>query len=166
MAASDRNEVVVERFIRATPERVYRALTDARELEAWFFTEARTDPRPGGAYRFAWRSTKEPEKAHFRLGKYLELVPGRKVSFEWRGEGEGWKGMSASPLTTVTITLEPADGGTRLRLVHSGWAATDEARELRDSHQDGWTFYMGNLAGVLERGHDDRAARFAQEVRA
>jgi hypothetical protein len=44
-----------ELFIRATPERVWRALTEKAELEQWFLTEAVVDVRPGGALRFAWQ---------------------------------------------------------------------------------------------------------------
>ncbi|HET8842944.1 MAG TPA: SRPBCC domain-containing protein, partial [Ktedonobacteraceae bacterium] len=44
-----------ELFIKASPERVFRALTEKEELERWFMKEAEVDLRPGGAIRFEWR---------------------------------------------------------------------------------------------------------------
>ncbi len=71
------------------------------------------------------------------------------------------------PDTVVTITLTPEAGGTRLRLVHSGWPGGEAGRKHRDSHPGGWSFFIGNLASVLEEGPDLRLGRtdFRQRVR-
>jgi uncharacterized protein YndB with AHSA1/START domain len=37
-----------ELFIKATPERVFQALTTKEDLERWFLTKAEVDLRPGG----------------------------------------------------------------------------------------------------------------------
>ena len=44
----------------------------------------------------------------------LEVDPPRRLSYTWQGDPDA-KAM------TVTWTLEPTAGGTRLRLVHSGF---------------------------------------------
>lgn len=154
--------VVVERFIKATPERVWNALTRQEELERWFFAEARTDPRPGGTYDVWWRSKRRPELDHRRFGKYLDFDPFTRLSFEWRGDQAGPRGLRGVGDTVVTITLTPEAGGTRLRLTHTGWNSTDLARTECDSHQGGWTFFMDNLASVLETGKDRRAEHFGE----
>ena len=165
MADSGHNEVVVERFIRATPQRVFAALTDAQELERWFFTEVQTDPRPGGSYAMWWRSEKEPERDHRRLGRYLEFVPGERLTFEWRGDGTGPKELTQIGETTVTITLKAEAGGTRLRLVHTGWADNEVARKSRESHRGGWTFYVENLERFLAGGPDERQRLIGQRLK-
>jgi uncharacterized protein YndB with AHSA1/START domain len=158
-------EVVVERVLRAAPERVWRALTDPAELQRWFFTDCETDVRVGGSYRMWWRSAKEPAMDHERIGNYLEVVPGRRLVFEWKGGATGDKCLEGVASTVVTITLKPEGAGTRLRLVHAGWPGTPEGRESRKGHDRGWTFYFENLDGWLADGIDRRAAEFGQVVR-
>jgi uncharacterized protein YndB with AHSA1/START domain len=155
---------VVDRFINATPERIWNALTRQEELQRWFFTEVKTDPRRGGNYDMWWRSEKEPERDHRRFGKYLDFDPFTRLSFEWRGDLTGPKGLQGMGDTVVTITLTPEGAGTRLRLVHTGWNSTDAARKECDGHQRGWTFFMDNLASVLESGNDRRAEFFGQHT--
>ena len=43
-----------ELFIKATPQRVFQALTEQAELERWFLVKAELDLRPGGAISFEW----------------------------------------------------------------------------------------------------------------
>ena len=58
-----------ELFIKASPERVFQALTTKEDLERWFLTKAEVDLRPGGTIRFAW------EPGTFEVGKILVLEP-------------------------------------------------------------------------------------------
>ena len=162
-------EVVVERLIRATPQRIFRALTVASELEKWFFTDVRTDPRPGGAYRMEWKAGQGCEETdHSRIGTYLEVVPDRRLVFEWLGvpderHDRGYSLRGAH--TVVTITLTPEGDATRLRLVHTGFADSDHGHTTAASHTNGWTFYMGNLDRYLTGGADERAREFRQLVK-
>lgn len=157
-------DVVVERTIKASPERIYSALTQPSELERWFFTECSVSPAPaavGGAYKHTWRGAK-PE--HSRFGRFLELIPGRKVVFEWRSEPGRAMDLSAFGDTIVTITLTPEAQGTRVRLVHSGWNAAPGAAEMRSGHEKGWTFYVENLERYLTGGRDLRPQHHGQQV--
>lgn len=169
MATTTGHEVVIERTIRATPQRIFRALTDATEMEKWFFTEARTDPRVGGHYQIAWRATDDPaSRNHTRHGKYLEIVPDRKIVFEWMGapgEAEDKMYSLRGMRTTVAITLTPEGDSTHLRLVHTGFLDTEFGREMAASHTGGWTFYAANLERYLTGGADLRAAEFRQKVK-
>ncbi|MDX2115806.1 MAG: SRPBCC domain-containing protein [Planctomycetota bacterium] len=167
MHQSHAPDVVVERHIRATPQRIWRALTDARELERWFFTECTTDPRPAGSYHAVWKHRSDHSKTNTRFGKYLEFQPHTRLSFEWQGSTtDPNKCLPEGLLTTVTITLTPRDGGTDLRLVHTGWPTDPLCIESRNGHEGGWTFYMNNLADVIQSGIDRRAESLEQATRA
>lgn len=163
-------EVVVERFIAADAAIVFRALTVASELEQWFFSDASTAPRTGGSYRMRWRSKADPSRDHDRFGNYLELIPNRKVVFEWKGDPSQKLGMGDFQNTIVTITLTPArvEGvdGTNVKLVHAGWPTDSEGRDWARKHEGGWTFYLGNLSNFLGSGPDLREAHHDQAVKA
>jgi len=160
-------DVVVERFIRATPQRVFEALTNPKDLERWFFTEAKTDPRPGGSYEVTWRSNSDSTKDHMRAGRYLEFVPGQKLVFEWNptSSGNDCADLRHVGPTIVTITLAAENNGTRLRLVHSGWKNDERTMVSRNGHNDGWTYYIEHLGSYLTGGPDTRLAHHDQRVR-
>jgi uncharacterized protein (TIGR03086 family) len=66
------------------------------------------------------------------------------VVFSW-----GWEDSADLPpgASTVTVTLEPADGGTLVRLVHEGLTGEQAA-----SHAEGWSHYLGRLVTAASQG--------------
>jgi uncharacterized protein YndB with AHSA1/START domain len=133
--------------IHAAPEAVFRALVEADELVRWFPTRAESDPRPGGAFAYTF-DFGDPEKDHLSEGQYREVVPDERVSY-------GWK----APLgpTEVEFRLRPSNGGTELRLLHSGWGDSAEWEQSQENHRQGWSFFLANLKAYLEGGEDGRA---------
>jgi uncharacterized protein YndB with AHSA1/START domain len=57
--------------------RVWEALTEGRQLSAWFGAEVRADPRPGGVVAFRWPDGRE------RQATVEEVAPSRALSFRW-----------------------------------------------------------------------------------
>jgi uncharacterized protein YndB with AHSA1/START domain len=142
--------------VKASPEAVFRALTDARELERWFPSTAESDPRPGGAFRYTF-TNQNAQHDHVREGRYLEVVPLRKVSYPWHmAPGE-------AP-TTVEFTVIGGAGETTVSLVHSGWATDPAVDQAFQMHVQGWGFFLQNLKAVLEGGRDERAARMGMKT--
>jgi uncharacterized protein YndB with AHSA1/START domain len=131
------DEVVCEVAIRAPAEAVYAMFTDPAKLVRWIGIRALLEPRPGGAFRF------ELVPGEFCSGRYVELVPHRRVVFTW-----GWE-SGAIPVapgsTTVEVDLDERDGVTHVRLAHRGLDAA-----LRDMHAGGWTRYLARLAAAAE----------------
>jgi len=131
-------DVVVEVGIHAPAATVWRLLVDPDQLVRWLGIAATLEPAPGGQFRF------ELFPGQFCSGRYVEVVPERRVVFTW-----GWEDP-AIPVppgsTTVAIDLEAAGPAlTRLRLTHSGLA--DAVRPL---HADGWRRYTERLVAVAE----------------
>lgn len=127
-----------------SPDETFALITDPDRLRRWQAITARVDLRAGGDYRW----TIVP--GHSARGRYTEVEPGRRVVFTW-----GWEGQADLPpgASTVTITLEPAAGGTLVRLVHDG--LTDEQAA---GHGEGWSHYLDRLveAGTTgDAGADD-----------
>ncbi|HEV2240828.1 MAG TPA: TIGR03086 family metal-binding protein [Streptosporangiaceae bacterium] len=119
-------------------DETFALITQPDRLRRWKAITARVDLRAGGDYRW----TIIP--GHSACGTFTEVEPGRRVVFTW-----GWEGDTALPpgASTVTITLEPAEGGTIVRLVHDGLTGEQAAM-----HGEGWTHYLGRLAEAGTRG--------------
>ena len=132
--------------IEAPPDAVFRALVEPEELVRWFPSRADSDPRPGGSftYRFDFG---DPEKDHVSEGRYRDVVAGELVSYPWK---------APQGPTEVEFRLRPANGGTELRLAHSGWGEGGEWDESMENHRQGWSFFLGNLKAYLEGGEDGR----------
>jgi uncharacterized protein (TIGR03086 family) len=121
-------------FVPLPPDEAFALVTHPDRLRRWQAITARVDLRAGGEYRW----TIIP--GHTVRGSYTEVEPGRRVVFTW-----GWEGSEDLPpgASTVIVTLEPAPGGTNIRLVHEGLTG-DQAT----SHAEGWTHYLARLAVV------------------
>ena len=130
------DDLVIERRVTATPERVFAYFVDSDKWTAWQGTAAEIELVPGGT----WRVNVTGEG--FASGRVVEVVENRRVVFTW-----GWEqGPPVSPgSTTVTIELVPDGEGTLIRLVHSGLPS-----DLMDIHRHGWQHYVGRLAAVSE----------------
>ena len=133
------DEVVYEVEIRAPAAEVYEMFTDPAKLVRWIGIRALLEPRPGGTFRF------ELMPGEFCSGRYVELVPGRRVVFTW-----GWE-SGAIPVapgsTTVEVELSEHEGVTRLRLTHRGLDAA-----VRHLHDDGWRRFLPQLVAAAEEG--------------
>ncbi len=132
-------------------DEAFALLTEPDRLRRWQTITARVDLRAGGAYRW----TVVP--GHAAAGTFVEVDPGRRVVFGW-----GWEGMAdlGPDASTVTITLEPTDGGTLVRLVHDGLTAEQEA-----VHSEGWAHYLERMrraAVIGDAGADEWAAAPAE----
>ena len=123
MSEDDRNrEVLREIHIDATPATVFALLTDARQMTRWLAEVVVAEPVPGGKFHIA-----EPGGMEV-VGKYVEVVPDRKVVFTWGGV-EGLKPGES----TVEFTLEADGNGTLVKLRHYGLPGP-----AIESHDLGW----------------------------
>jgi uncharacterized protein YndB with AHSA1/START domain len=145
--------------VRAAPAAVYAALTSADQLQRWFMSRAETDPRPGGAFHFAWNFADAAQNGT-QAGKFVEAEPGRVVSYTWQAR------PSPAPLTLVTFTLSPEGDGTRVRLAHTGFGEGPAGQAALNQHAGPWDFYLANLRAYLEDGVDNRSAVLKQETAA
>lgn len=130
---------VIERVITidASPETVFRLLTDPARYVTWKGKLADLEPRAGGAFRVDFQNGKD-----IVAGRFVEVVPNRRVVFTW-----GWEGSDIVPpgASTVEIDLEPVGSATRLHLVHRGLP-----EPAVPTHTEGWDFFLPRLQDVAE----------------
>lgn len=134
-------------LLPVSTDEAFALITEPDRLRRWKTVSARVDLRAGGQYRW----TVIP--GHVAAGTFIEVDPGRRIVFGW-----GWEGAPdlAPDASTVTITVEPAEGGTMVRLVHDGLT-----EEQAVSHLEGWNHFFARLekaASTGDAGPDEWAA--------
>jgi uncharacterized protein YndB with AHSA1/START domain len=140
--------------IQASPDRVWRALTSAEDLSAWFQVRIEGEIKVGNE---VWMTSVHPQHTGQRWPVWIvELTPPRRVVWQWHpGEVDPGTDRSQEPRTTVTFTLEPSGRGTRLSLAETGFDAIDlrrRAKAYADNSQ-GWTEVLVWLQQYVEAAH-------------
>lgn len=131
--------VTLVRRIKASPARVWAAITRADQMLRWWGPDAGptldvvADVRPGGRFSVVFRLLDGSE--HNPTGVYQEVVPEKTLSFTWDLP------QAQEPPSLVTFRLASLDGGTELTLTHEH--LPDEA--ARKSHEDGWNGLLDKL---------------------
>ena len=117
-----------ERTLAHPPEKVWRALTEAEHLDAWFPTTIEGDLRAGAELRFQHRYRDLPPME----GEMIACEPPSVLEFRWGPD-------------TLRFVLEPDGAGTRLTL-------TDTLEELGKAARDGagWHVCLDQLAIHLD----------------
>ena len=135
--------VTIVRRIKASPAKVWSALTRPELMMQWWGPDAGptlsavADVRPGGRFSIVFRLLNGDE--HNPTGIYRDVVPKKKLVFTWE-----WPGMPERE-SLVTFLLEPLDGGAELTLIHE--YLPDE--ETRNSHEVGWGGLLDKLTVFL-----------------
>lgn len=130
-------------WIKASPQRVFAALTTSEVTRWWGGAPYQTngwhaDLQVGGA----WRAEGRGADGHpFSVsGIYKEIDPPHTVSMTWDADWDD------TPATLLTYRLEDVDGGTELTVEHTGFAGHAESCS---SHASGWEMVLGWLAAYL-----------------
>jgi uncharacterized protein YndB with AHSA1/START domain len=114
------NTVRLHRVLRAPPDRVYRAFLDPDAMAKWLppngFTGKvhRMDAQVGGEWRMSFTNFSS-QQGHSFGGKYLELVPGKKLRYTSTFDDAHLPGEM---ITTVTLTAVSC--GTDMQVVQEG----------------------------------------------
>lgn len=131
--------LVIEETFPHPPEKVWRALTEPRLIEAWLM---KNDFKPAVGHRFnlkgEWGGVLDCE--------VLAVEPHKSLSYTWNFAHED----AAYNLTSiVTFTLTPTKEGTRLRVQQSGFRP--EQKQAFGGANAGWRQFLGKLSEVLAR---------------
>jgi len=129
------------------PERVWRAVTSPQELSRWFGDRVFLDPLAvGSEIVIEWDE-------YGRATGVVELVdPPRTFAFRWRAHGVDPRAPLAPDYSTlVTFSLLPAEQGTRLEVVETGFAGLPEEIRLAAyrENQRGWQVELKELLDYL-----------------
>ena len=139
----DGYRLVYEDVYATDVDDLWQAITTRERLARWM-VDYTGDLHEGGTWAVATDGDEEP----WATGTITSCEPPRSFTTTWHATGE-------DP-TELTVTLEGVDGGTRMRLVHTG------IRSI--FYGAGWQTYLERLAADVAGDPipDDWDARFAE----
>ena len=139
--------VILERTYNASPEAVWQAITNADQMKQWYMPLSEFRPEVGFETSF---DVNAKGRDYLHIWKVTEVVPNRKISYEWR-----YGGFPGNSL--VTFELTPQGRGTRITLTHTGLESFEGYRNpglKPDNFEKGWTGLLGTqLPKFLEKEH-------------
>lgn len=112
--------VELHRILRTTPDKIYRAFTDAAALAKWLppygftCTVEHLEAKVGGTFRMSF-SNFTSGNGHSFGGEYKELVPGELVRYTDKFDDPNLPGEMQ-----VTVKLKPVLVGTEVRITQAG----------------------------------------------
>jgi uncharacterized protein YndB with AHSA1/START domain len=139
-AAMTALEVVKTLILAASPTRVWKALTDPKELVLWFPDEkADVEVEPGKDGHWVW-------KDHGSYAVRFEVVePPSRLVWSWARDPD--VPLKETVVTRVEFTLAPnPEGGTTLSVRETGFVREQD----RSGNDDGWDKELGELVEYLE----------------
>jgi uncharacterized protein YndB with AHSA1/START domain len=115
----DTQDIVVDEIRPQAPETIWKALTTGDLIGRWLM--APTGFAPVEGTRFTYQTKPGGAWDGVIHCEVLEVVPNQRFAYAWKGGHDSNVGYGSRLDTVVTWTLGRVDGGTRLRLVHSGF---------------------------------------------
>lgn len=142
--------VVVEKVFDASPEVVWKAITNRDQMKAWYFENLNSfKPEVGFQTQFNVRAG---DKDYLHLWTVTAVVPGRKLAYAWKYAG--YPGESL-----VTFELAAEGERTRLTVTHEGletFLPETHPGLARGNFVKGWTGLVGtSLAQFVEKRVDE-----------
>ena len=118
--------------IKASPEKVYQAVTSQKGLSSWWTAKTKADAIIGSVAEF-WFSDQYHDKMYVK-----ELVKNKMVEWECIDGDKEWIG------TRINFSIFPDEDGTTLLFSHYEWK---EETDFYASCNFQWGRYMKSLKG-------------------
>ena len=130
-------------YIRATPEKVFEALTQPEIARRYWGHENVSDWQPGSA----WQHVRADEQRTVQVvGKVVESSPPTRLVISWASPSQAADPASYS---RVSFDIDAYDGMVRLTVTHDELqAGSPMARGIRQ----GWPIVLSSLKSLLETG--------------
>lgn len=129
--------------LKATPDRVFAALTTSAALEAWFAERVEVDLSPGGAFACWGRFTYGTPSRAESTGRVVRVTPDEELAFTWTVDGV------ESEVTWRVAPHASKPERTTLAVVHR-FPRRPEVAHFPALVDDLWRLHCGNLAAWLK----------------
>ena len=143
-------DIVVDEVFPHAPGVLWKALTTSELMGRWMMQPTGFEAVMGN--QFTFKTTAAGEWDGLIRCQVQEVVANERLVYAWTGGHEANVGYGSPLNTVVTWTLSKVDGGTRLRVVHSGFILPMNDTAFKNM-SGGWIKVVGNLnnlAGELQ----------------
>ena len=138
-------DIVVEEVFPHTPETIWKTLTTGELIGRWLMKPTGFEPVKGA--RFTFQTTPAGAWNGVIHCEVLEVMCNERLSYSWQGGHDGNAQYGSRLDTVVTLTLARVDGGTRLRLVHSGFETPKNDSAFKNM-SDGWKTVVDRIGAI------------------
>ncbi len=140
-------DIVVEEVFPHAPETIWKTLTTGDLIGRWLMKPTGFEPATGA--RFTFQTTPAGAWDGVIHCEVLEVIPNQRLCYSWRGghDSNADADYGARLDTIVTLTLAKVDGGTKLRLVHSGFVTPRNDTAFKNM-SEGWKKVVGKIGAI------------------
>lgn len=146
--ATHSEQIAVDEVFPHAPDVIWATLTRPELIARWLrMTPVGFEPVVGN--RFTYQTSPGGKWDGTIRCEVVEVIPNRRLAYSWKGGHAENQGYGSLLDTVVTLTLEAVEGGTRLRVVHSGFVLPRNETAYRNM-SGGWTQVVqriGELSG-------------------
>jgi DNA-binding transcriptional ArsR family regulator/uncharacterized protein YndB with AHSA1/START domain len=154
----DKPEFVYTTYIRTTPERLWRGLTDPAFTRRYWGLAMESDWQAGSVMTV--KLDRDDVLIADPAQVVLESDPFRRLSYAWHTFTPEWAAaygisqehlakVAAEPRSKVTFEIEPAGEYVRLRVIHDGF---EPGSAVLPGISEGWPLLIASLKSLLETG--------------
>jgi uncharacterized protein YndB with AHSA1/START domain/DNA-binding transcriptional ArsR family regulator len=138
-----RSEFVYTTYIKATPQKVWEAITNPEFMKQyWFGSHYESDFKAGSPWRLVF-----PNGDTADAGEILESDPPKRMVIKWRNE---WRPeLNAEGDSRCTFEIEAIGNATKLTVTH---VIDRDGSKLIEAVSGGWPRILSNLKSLLETG--------------
>ncbi len=129
--------------IRTTPEKLWSALTDAAQIQQyWFGVRCESHWTTDSSWKLIY-----PDGRNTDAGEIVEAVPGRRLVIRWRHQDN--PNFKAEGESLCTIEIGANGPAVKLSLTHS---IAREPSKFISAVSVAWPMVISNLKSLLETG--------------
>ena len=148
---ADVHQIVVDEVFPHTLDVVWKTLTTPDLMGRWLKMQP-TGFKPVVGTRFTYQTTPAGKWDGVIHCEVLEAKPNERLAYAWTGGHEANVGYGSRLETVVTFVLSAVEGGTRVRMVHSGFVLPRNETAFENMSK-GWVKVLATIdALAAEQG--------------
>ena len=130
-------------YIRTTPEKLWKALTDGEFMKQyWFGMRGESEWTRGSSWKLV-----ASDGQVWDAGEIVEAKPPRRLVIRWQHQNK--PELKAEGASLCTMELEPSAGAVKLSITHT---IEREPSKFLEAVYGGWPKVISNLKSLLETG--------------
>jgi uncharacterized protein YndB with AHSA1/START domain len=141
---SETQSIIVEKVLPHTPEKIWRTLTQNALIAKWLMPN---DFEATVGHRFTFTTKPVGDWDGVVHCEVLDCDPPHLLRYSWKGGSDTNPKYGSKLDTVVTWALTRADGGTHVRMEHSGFRLP-ENQFAWDAMSPGWGRVLDGIARV------------------